>query len=85
MDINGKKMKAKTDDYGIAEFLYTPKDSRSEILVEAKDEKGETAQIKKEFSMDIDRDQIIMRMARGIYKVGDNIDLQFLTTKRSGR
>lgn len=85
MDINGKKMKAKTDDYGIAEFLYTPKDSRSEILVEAKDEKGETAQIKKEFSMDIDRDQIIMRMVRGIYKVGDNIDLQFLTTKRSGR
>ena len=83
--IDGKKMSAETDDYGIAEFLYTPKHSKTKILVKAKDNRGETAQVTKSFSLDIDRDQIIMRMARGIYKVGQSIDLQFLTTKRSGR
>lgn len=85
MEIDGKKMTGKTDDYGIAEFLYKPEDSKTDIIVNAKDDKGETAHLKKEFTLDIDRDQIIMRMGRGIYKVGDKISLQFLTTKRSGR
>ncbi len=85
MEVDDKKMACKTDDYGIAEFLYKPDDSRTEIVVNAKDEKGETAHVKKEFTLDIDRDQIIMRMARGIYKVGESVDLQFLTTKRNGR
>ncbi len=85
MEIEGKKMTGETDDYGIAEFLYVPDDANIEIAITARDEKGETAYMKKEFTLDIDRDQIIMRMARGIYKVGESVDLQFLTTKRSGR
>jgi len=85
MTIEGKKMTDETDEFGIAEFLYIPRNSKTEIIVDAKDEKGEMAQLKKQFALDIDRDQIIMRMERGIYKVGDAIDLQLLTTKKSGR
>jgi len=85
IQIDTKKMSAKTDDYGIAEFVYTPEGPKTIIRIKAKDDKGETAELEKEFSLDLDRDQIIIRMARGIYKVGDDIDLQFLTTKRTGR
>jgi len=85
VEIDGKKMVEQTDDYGIAEFLYTPQDAKVGFIVKAKDEKGETSQLEKEFQLDVDRDQVIMRMARGIYKVGDAIELQFLTTKKQGR
>ncbi len=85
MIIEGEKMTGETDEFGITEFLFTPRKSSTEITVTAKDEKGESAQSKKQFAMDIDRDQIIMRVERGIYKVGDAINLQFLTTKKSGR
>lgn len=85
IDIDGKKMFSETDEYGVAEFIFTPKRSETEISLTAKDNRGETAHITKNFSLDIERDQIIIRMARGIYKVGQSIDLQFLTTKRSGR
>lgn len=85
VEIDGTKMTDKTDDYGIAEFLYTPNDAEAKIVVNAKDEKGETAKIEKKFALDIDRDQVIMRMARGIYAVGESVELQFLTTKKQGR
>ena len=85
LEINGKKMVEQTDDYGIAEFLYTPQDATAGFLVRAKDEKGETSQIEKEFQLAVDRDQVIMRMERGIYKVGEAIELHFLTTKKQGR
>ncbi len=84
-EINGMKMHAKTDNFGIAEFSYTPAKSDANILVKAQDDKGETAQLEKSFSLDTDRDQIIMKMARGIYKVGESIVLQFLSTKKTGR
>lgn len=85
VQIDGKQMVGQTDDYGIAEFLYTPQNARAEFTVRAKDEKGETSQIVKEFQLDVDRDQVIMRMARGIYTVGGAVELQFLTTKKQGR
>jgi 5-hydroxyisourate hydrolase-like protein (transthyretin family) len=85
MYVKDKKMTSETDGYGIAEFLYTPQDARTEILVKAHDERGETAQMKKEFSLEIDRDQIIMRIPRGIFKAGESVDMQFLTTKKTGR
>lgn len=85
IDVDGKKRSAQTDDYGIAEFVYVPKQSSAVIKVEVKDDKGEIARLEKEFSLDIDRDQIIMRIERGIYKVGKSIDVQFFTTKKTGR
>jgi hypothetical protein len=85
MKIGGKKMSAQTDDYGIAEFSFQPDQAVNTFFVEVKDDRGETASIEKQFSSDLDRDQIIMRMERGIYKVGDNIDLDFFTTKKTGR
>jgi 5-hydroxyisourate hydrolase-like protein (transthyretin family) len=76
---------ARTDAYGIAEFTFTPREPEALIEVKATDEKGETAQIKKTFDLATEQDQLILRMARGIYSVGDALDLTFLTTKRSGR
>ncbi|MGQ9817644.1 MAG: alpha-2-macroglobulin family protein [bacterium] len=85
MNIDGVRISGRTDDYGVAEFLYTPKKEQTEILIRATDNKGERTEIKKDFNLNLEQDQFIMRMKRGIYKVGDNIDLEFLTTKRTGR
>lgn len=83
--VNEKRYTGSSDEYGVAEFTFVPKDDHTNIKVSARDERGESAELEKDFSMDVSRDQIIMRMERGIYKVGDNIALQFLTTKRTGR
>ncbi len=85
MTINGKLLTGPTDSYGIAEFLYTPPDNYAKIDIKAKDAKGQSASLEKEFSMDVDRDQIIVKMPRGIFKVGDNVELTILTTKKAGR
>lgn len=85
LKVDGKKYSASTDEFGIAEFAFTPEDDHPTIKVKAWDERGESAMLEKDFSLDVSRDQIIMRMERGIYKVGDNLPLQFLTTKRTGR
>ncbi|MCX7995208.1 MAG: MG2 domain-containing protein [candidate division WOR-3 bacterium] len=85
MDIDGKRQINKTDDYGVAEFVYRPQQERVKIRVKATDNRGESAEIEKEFTLDTGHDQIIMRMKRGIYKVGDKISLEFLTTKKTGR
>ncbi len=85
MKINGAKQTGRTDDYGVAEFVYKPDKPKTEIFVKVIDNKGETAEIKKAFTLDTDQDQVIIRMKRGIYKVGDDISLEFLTTKKTGR
>uniref|UniRef100_A0A7V3RI59 Alpha-2-macroglobulin n=1 Tax=candidate division WOR-3 bacterium TaxID=2052148 RepID=A0A7V3RI59_UNCW3 len=84
MDIDGMKFSGKTDDYGVAEFLYTPNKSKTEIFIRVTDKKGEKVMVKKEFTLYPEQEQIIMRMKRGIYKVGDEINLEFLTTKKKG-
>ncbi len=85
MEIEGRRQTSKTDDSGIAEFLFTPTRANTEIKVHITDNKGESAEIKKTFALDVDRDQIILRLARGIYKVGESLKLNFLTTKKTGR
>lgn len=83
--IDGKVMIGKTDDYGIAEFKHTPDSEETQVMVRIKDDNGETAELSKSFSSALDRDQIILRMARGIYQVGDVVNLEVLTTKKAGR
>jgi len=85
MTVDDRTSTAVTDEFGIAEFKYTPVGADTRILVKAQDEKGETAELEKDFALDVENDQIIMRMARGIYEVGDYVELQFLTTKQNGR
>ena len=85
MRFGGLRFDVRTDDYGIAEFAVTPRDPKTLIEVDAVDDKGESASVEKTFEVDTAQDQIILRMARGIYNVGDAVDLRFLTTKRSGR
>lgn len=85
IDIEGRKQTIKTDDYGVAEFLYKPLKDEVEIKVKVTDNKGESVRLSKNFSMDAEQEQLIMRMKRGIYRVGDYVDLEFLTTKKTGR
>lgn len=85
MRIGDLRFDARTDDYGIAEFTLTPHDAETTIEVKATDEKGETAEIERTFALAADQEQLILRVARGIYSVGEALDLTFLTTKRSGR
>ncbi|MBE0433455.1 hypothetical protein IBX73_08325, partial [candidate division WOR-3 bacterium] len=85
VDVDGRILKGRTDDYGIAEFEITPRNSKAKIEVRATDEKGETAAVARTFDLDTSQDQLIMRMARGIFSVGEVVDLTFLTTRSSGR
>ncbi|KPK64239.1 hypothetical protein AMJ83_03150 [candidate division WOR_3 bacterium SM23_42] len=85
MRIDGRRFTGRTDEYGIAEFNYKPGNWKALIAVRATDDKGETAQVQKSFEMTTDQEQIVMKMARGIYEVGEAIELTLLTTKRSGR
>lgn len=85
MRVDGRIFKGRTDDYGIAEFEVTPRNARTEIEVGAIDEKGETAAVTRVFDLDARQDQLIMRMPRGIFSVGETVDLTFLTTRSSGR
>ncbi|UCG30598.1 MAG: hypothetical protein JSV53_01610 [candidate division WOR-3 bacterium] len=85
MRVGDLRFKARTDDYGIAEFELTPRDPKTQIEVRATDDKGETAVIERVFNLDTANDQLIMRMARGIYNVGESLDLTFMTSKQSGR
>ncbi|UCD18746.1 MAG: type II secretion system protein GspG [candidate division WOR-3 bacterium] len=85
MRFGDRRLKGKTDDYGIAEFVVEPDESQTKIEVRAVDERGETAEIERTFELDKDRTGLIMRLARGIYSVGEPLDLTFLTTRRTGR
>jgi hypothetical protein len=85
MVIDGRRLKRRTDAYGIAEFEYKPRKTETSIAVTATDEKGETAQIERTFEAAATGEQIGIRMPRGIYSVGESVDLTLLTTKRSGR
>ncbi|MEW6087108.1 MAG: alpha-2-macroglobulin family protein [bacterium] len=85
MEIDGYNMISKTDNFGIAEFTCVPKNNKTKIIVNVKDEKGETGKLEKEIDLDVEHDQIIMKLARGIYRVGDEIELEFLSTKKNGR
>ncbi len=85
MSVDKKRLNQKsTDSYGIAEFEVLPRNEETRISVKATDEKGETAVVEQTFDLDAESDAIIMRMARGIYRVGESLDLTFLTTKRTG-
>jgi uncharacterized protein YfaS (alpha-2-macroglobulin family) len=85
MGINGRRLKSTTDAYGIAEFEYTPHEPEISIQVSAIDDKGETARIERTFEAARSGEQIAIRMVRGIYRVGERITIDLLTTKRSGR
>lgn len=85
MRAGDRVLAGRTDDYGIAEFEFTPRQAKTRIEVEATDEKGERSSIARTFDLNLDQDQLIMKMSRGIYSVGERIDLAFLTTRGSGR
>jgi hypothetical protein len=85
MRVNGRRLKATTDAYGIAQFEYTPRDLETNIEVSTIDDKGESAHIERTFKTTSPGEQIAIRMGRGIYKVGESITFDLLTTKRSGR
>jgi hypothetical protein len=85
MRIGDRRLKGRTDDYGIVEFMVLPRDPKMLIEVKATDDRGETATIERTFEMDNNRTGLIMRMSRGIYSVGESLDLTFLTTRESGR
>jgi hypothetical protein len=85
MRVNGRRFKSRTDEYGIAEFEYKPRDRKTKIEIQATDNKGERATIERSFELATEQDYIVLQMARGIYSVGESLDLRFLTTKRSGR
>jgi len=85
MRVGGRRFREKTDTYGVAEFVYTPRDAKIDILVKATDDKGETVQVERTLEAASAGEQIAIRMARGIYTVGESMEFALLTTKRSGR
>ena len=73
-----------TDDIGIASFYLTPTDTTYTISIAAVDEKGMKGELKKDFKLEEKEDCILLRMDRALYKVGEQIRLDVLATKKQG-
>lgn len=82
--LKDRTFEKKTDSLGIAKFQFTPKDDTFEINVQVKDKIGNIEKIRKSFWTGKD-EQVMMILDKGIYKVGDILNIKFLTTKNSGR
>jgi len=82
--IKDRKFEKMTDTLGIATFTFTPDEDSFEMNISVKDKKGNTATLKKVFGAGKD-EQIMMVLNKGIYSVGDILNIKFLSTRKSGR
>jgi len=85
MVVDNQTQSCKTDPFGIAEFSFIPKNNQTKIIIKVKDFKGEEVEKTQEFYLDKRQDQLIMRLEKGIYKVGDEMNIEFLSTKKKGQ
>ncbi len=82
--LKDRKFEKNTDSLGIAKFQFTPKEDTLEMRIEIKDKKGNVAKIQKKFGTGKD-EQVMMILDKGVYKVGNILNVRFISTKKSGR
>jgi len=74
-----------TDNSGIAEIKVTPRTLNGMTFdAKAVDEKGAAGEVTKYFSYDSNLPHILLRTDRGLYKVGQAMNLTILSTKKKG-
>lgn len=75
----------KTDDSGIAEFSVTPEEKDGMAFdAQAVDEKGASGKADVYFSYDSSLPHILLRTDKGLYKVGNRMNLTVLSSKKKG-
>ncbi|MCK4233117.1 type II secretion system protein GspG [candidate division WOR-3 bacterium] len=78
-------LKGKTDNSGISEFLVTPSEKNGMGFdVQAVDEKGNSGVANVYFSYNSSLPHILLRTDKGIYKVGNVLNLTIFSSKKKG-
>jgi hypothetical protein len=94
LKINGQPMTAKSDDTGIAEFKITAKSDALKpnnagvyvlaVTASATDSQGRKVETKAELAADNTRDNVILRLDRALYRSGDDMKVEVLSTFKTG-
>ena len=75
----------KTDGSGIAEFIVTPEEENGMGFdAKAVDEKGASSEVNVYFSYNLNLPHILLRTDKGLYKVGNRMNLTILSSKKKG-
>ncbi len=75
--------RAKTDTLGVATFRITPQTNRLSLMVTATDEKGNRAELKRDFQTEA-ANTLLLRTDEALYKVGDVIHAEIFSARQSG-
>lgn len=92
VEVKDKKstvLRFKTNSIGAGKFEFaiprTQRDeSQYELQFQARDKKGNTGNFEEDFSLDDDDDALQMRVPQAIYKPGEMVEVDLLSTQRSG-
>ncbi|MFQ5906355.1 MAG: MG2 domain-containing protein, partial [bacterium] len=85
-NISLNDMVARSDAMGVATFEILPTGEKGlNVIVSAKDEQGNTATLRRNFTYNMGIPHLLLRTDRAIYKVGDAMDVTVFATKKSGR
>lgn len=80
-----EKHDVSTDETGFAEVSFTPKQSQNvRIQVSAKDAKGDAASTELTMSTAATAENIIVRLPRNTYRVGEMLDVSVFSTQKRG-
>ncbi|HEX2980921.1 MAG TPA: MG2 domain-containing protein, partial [Anaerolineaceae bacterium] len=84
-DDTGQTLTAQTGEYGIAKVKYTPSNPYLSLTVTAQDAEGATASQQLWFEGNWAAESILLRTDRPIYKVGESVHVNLLSSRQEGR
>ena len=81
---NNQNLQVETGAYGLAEVRLTPQYPYQQILIEARDLQGHTAQREFYFEGEYSEESVLLRPEKPVYRVGDAMRLSLLTSQPKG-
>ncbi|MGD8791594.1 MAG: MG2 domain-containing protein, partial [Anaerolineae bacterium] len=82
--VNGVEYQAETGAYGLGKLRLTPDSPSADLEIMARDALGNQGEAVFYLEGDHRGGQVLLRPERATYRVGDTMDLEVLTTERSG-
>ncbi|MBN2547821.1 MAG: hypothetical protein JXB15_01585 [Anaerolineales bacterium] len=81
---NNQNLQAETGAYGLAEVRLNPQYPYQQILIEARDLQGHTAQREFYFEGEYSQESVLLRPEKPVYRVGDAMRLYLMTSQPKG-
>jgi uncharacterized protein YfaS (alpha-2-macroglobulin family) len=85
LNINGTEHRARTGEFGLAEYRFTPDSPYLSMQISARDQLGSTASAEFSFEGQWSEETVLLRPDRAAYKVGDTMNLEVLTNVPAGQ